>query len=502
MSTTFPINNANVYSSGQWWDTPNPVSGNAAARLSRVGKGQGFQIDFVATGTDLTMSCYPYATAPVYTVSVDGGAATNITLPATGAWATASLFAALADAAHTVSIKHSTGNVDNLFLDYNGFLVLTGAAPSLSAPAGFGPVYNLTVNPYVAREGGWNYLTGGSWYNWPHLLQNNSSNAWTDVKVRFRATCTSLKIWCVNNSQKYRLWIDGVAQTTQVSAPSGGAYNWITMGTGLDGTAEHEYAISVDGGTSATDLLSVMAIGGTLNTTYLFGTPRGALVCIGDSIVQGVTGTSTNSAGSWVSRLAAAKNRQPVNLGINGNWLLSQPVSTAGVQDRLWEDMGEAAAGLGGASIDYVLLQIGHNDANNSAVAADFQQGYTWAIQRIAQLFPNATILCMGILPTSAATASANRTAFNTAISTAVTNSGIAKARYISTDGVISTASTGSTQDTFDGTHPTGGTLAGQTGDGSGKIVTLLSPSITTWAAIGPSIIAPTINRFYLNEEP
>lgn len=487
MPTSFPINAAGVYSSGEFWDAPNPASGSGGSRPARVGKGQGFQIDFVATGTDLSLSCYPYATAPVYTVSVDGGPATNITLPANGAWGTATLFSALADAAHTVSIKHASGSPDNLWLDFNGALSLSGAAPAVSGPAGFGAIHKIGVNPYIALEGGWNFNLSGSYYNWPHLLQNTTDQV-SDAKIRFRATCTGIKLWMLGQTCYLRLWVDGVPQgTAPVVAANNGVYGWVTIASGLDGANEHEYAVSVDGGTI--NALLVMAVGGTINTSYSFPGPRGAIVAIGDSITQGTLGTSNASCASWLSRLAASKNRQAVNLGVNGQWLISTPAGV-GIEDRLWADLGELRSK--GASLDYVLFLPGHNDATNNVSTSDFQSAVSASLSRINEILPAAKILCLGILPTSQTPAATNRAALNAAMSAAVSGSGIANASYVSTDNWLTVTSSGAAFDTLDGVHPTGGTLAGQTGDGSAKIIAQLSPLITSWSAAPPCTPPPT----------
>lgn len=493
-STTFPATTSGISYSGPWSD-----GYQASASCRYAGNSQYATFDFTATGTDCALD-YALGTLTSQTiqVSVDGGAYTTLTLPGvintytgTTLGANNTLFTALADAAHTVTVRLAGSNAGQFFLNTANALTVTGTAPAISAHSAFsgGTIYQAAdMFGLGGVDGVWNNLQATAFslgYSRPMGLQCK----FQDGILRFQGNPTSIKIFTFLNSARARVYQDGVGvgasvQMTAANAnpagPSANQMGWVQLVSGLDG-ATHDYIIAAsDAGQMA--VACVMTVGGTIDATFTYPR-RGALAVLGDSKTAAVAGTSNDSTLGFGFKLGLAKNRPCYNGGI-GSTFLSAAASNPGTDFRYTDATGYAKLMAG--SVDYVLVEIGYNDINVASPSpnADLLKAYTNMLTGIRKCVgPSCKILALGILPTTATNASANRSSYNTnVVQQAVTNVADAMTSYFSTDllwgtGGLPPTSTQINANTTDGTHPTP--------TGYDALVTLLSPSIATWPPPG-----------------
>ena len=147
----------------------------------------------------------------------------------------------------------------------SGFLSVSSSSdtPSIRAPGasdgmGYGTVYDaptLSAAAGVQLEGGFS-LTNA-------LLQANTP----DAKIRFRATCGSIKIYALLEGDAYSLDVDDT-HVLDVALPNTGSYGWVTIATGMDATTEHQYGLSWTGTNAShfTQVFDLMLLGSALGS--------------------------------------------------------------------------------------------------------------------------------------------------------------------------------------------------------------------------------------------
>lgn len=416
-STTFPFSTAGIYRSGQWVDVQT-LNGRAAMLC----RGYFTRFDFVATGTDVTIPASVTATGAVWQVSIDGGGFSSVTMPvSTNTWTTVNVMTGLADSAHTVALRHTSGNIANVAWDAAGFTV-TGASPAISAPTGYGPIYTLYGSPQCT-SGAWEGNIRANLIGNPALAPNydNPPLAYCEYEGQFITVVgnpTSLKMFCFNAGQQYRVYVDGTAQSI-VTAPSTNQMDWVTLASGLDGAS---HTLKIGTVTSAVNgyCYALMAVGGTL-TTQAATARKPVLVTFGDSITYGVAaGTTGNAANTqdgsntWGVQLASSKNYECYNRGVSGGWLLSRgigvggtPAANIGQGDERFLYTLKVPQNRTTGYVSVVIEIYGVNDIKNTgsfgaASLAEFQAAATTMYNTILDACPTATVYAVGVLPTTA----------------------------------------------------------------------------------------------------
>lgn len=473
---------AGIFYSG-WWDDGWYTSTLLEAA---VVPGSGGTIDLTFVGTDLTMQCAISNTGgPTTVASIDGGAFNTVTMPASAnTWTNVTIATGLSDASHTVTIRFST-NFSYLGIRSANAFTVTGATPSISSTTtGFSTnIYHLgQLIGCVGLQGSWRSIVDTGGVGSQGYIEPSAFTAkWCDSAITFRSTATTLKMFNYLNGTTCRLYQDGSLVGSTITLANTSVLGWTTLATGLDG-ASHVYKITYNYNANYANtfyVLGLMAVGGTIDTTYR-PTAGGYIAAHGDSITQGTTGTSNDSTQSYLFRLGAATNRPVLNSGYPSVGITNTPGSAQPVahQNR-WTDFAQYLR-LHPSDIDYVIELGGVVDAGqtNLQTAAVFTGAVQSLLSNMRLCLPNATILCLGILPTTGS-ASANRTTFNGYKSTAVSNLNDPKIIYVNTDGWITPAT-----DCTDGTHPNA--------TGYGKIVTQLQSYVTSYA--GPAAGGVRIN--------
>jgi len=232
---TYAIPNAGLIFSGGYGDSA--VGGhNARAILGSSGT-----LDLVATGTQLEIQIYTTNATTPFQISVDGGAFADLANAPANTWNWVTVFTGLGDAAHTATIRRKTGDV---YFDRDDCVRVTGGAPAISAPAGFGTQYQLrgTLGSYILMETGWVAAVNSGVNDYIAGASVGGDYPWSDVSIRFRATIETLKLWTYRKAGKVLLYIDGVAQSV-ITFSNLSLWGWETIATGLDSTTEHEYTI-------------------------------------------------------------------------------------------------------------------------------------------------------------------------------------------------------------------------------------------------------------------
>jgi lysophospholipase L1-like esterase len=431
--SVFLTTNANVVWGGAYTDFS-----NAAGRAAREFTSHGAQFDLVATGTALTVSCY--GNGDTLDITIDGGAPTALT-PAAG-WHSETLFTGLSDTAHTVRVK--TRGTAGTYWDETGFLTLTGAAPALSLPSGFGSnaVLKSGATTYIVTDGSGEIITSEG----NDLCLRGAGNVGGGGghgQLRFKATTSGLNFWCYRGGDIFRVIVDDDATMgTSFTTSSDNTWGWQSV-TGLDGGAEHQYQIALchQGGAGNTYLASVNLKDGSFNTTTLVA--RTLWGFYGDSITQDLT--TTDYGQDFPEQFCVTRKVGWYVAGLNGS-AVQNSISGASAGETRTADL----TGLSTKPTRVIVL-YGHNDANSAGyVASSFKTSYKAMLNALVAGLPAGTkIYCLGILNTTASNAAANRTSANTQISAGVTEIGNPNVTYVSTDGWITPAT-----DTTDGTHP------------------------------------------------
>lgn len=453
-STSFNANQSGLTYGGPWL-----VSGGDKYTWGQGGGNNG--LDFYATGTKLELQLY-CSVANCWAVTVDG-VTTTPTLT-TGSYQTVTAF----DGSHRrrrVQLRNTaSGRVK-----VSGFGVLYGQPPSITYGPNLGPDYPVkdTTNSgdnrgFLKDDGSLRVASvAGGYTSFPLL------DCGTAGYTRFKATTAAISLWMyrhLTDSQAVRLCVDGVMQASALSpSQTAGTWGWVTW-TGLDAGAEHEYRIVYDTHEPTVYYPWQVAASGTMNTGAL-AAPTKAACFYGDSITSG-TGVGGASLG-YAFQTMLAKGYGGRTAALDFRTIRNISGTGAGGSKSGEADVTRSITNYGTAWDEIVVL-LGANDAGAVYGAfnqASTQTAYGTMLTAIRAACAGSNIRCLGMLNTTAATYTTNRTACNTAISDAVTAFADANCTYHSTDGWIDPAT-----DTDDGLHPNTAGVA--------KIVTALSAII------------------------
>lgn len=411
------------------------------------------------TGTSATAQLYGNNTTAAQ-ISVDGGAWVTPTFPGAAAWYFIPIFSGLSDTAHDVRIR--SNSFSGLYIDKDNAWQVTGSTPAVALPTGYttsnqyqlaytyasssGDVAGRTgILDYTQRDGGRDYMAVAGY-------TNIASFAWLDQSVRFKATCTQIDAVPFQNSGSgaIKVYADGVYKNVFNFTPGEGD-NFVTLATGLDGSAQHEYTLTFTNNQGSPlnveFIISVITIGGTVNVTVP-PQPKPHDIFFGDSITQGLIGTSGDSSLSWASLLSVLRGTVPHNRGISGSTVTANPGYNPGV-NRVSDISAALPTGTN------VFILYGTNDMNQvgggTITPANLQSAYATMLTNILSGLPFVgSIYCLGILNRYDFTQS-QIDPWNTAIKNAITSVGSSKISYTSMNGVINTTAG---VDTSDGLHP------------------------------------------------
>lgn len=396
------------------WNNPTTFSGRSGMRQS----GANSQIDTIVTGTQLEMQCY-YPNTTTFQVSVDGGSYTTITNNG-GTWAYVTVFTGLSDTAHTVTIRQLSGVSQVFYLDATTAFRVTGSAPAMAYPTGFGTQVDLMETEglkYIIREGN---VSNGTSNGYSSPLPPTLTTLYQDIVFRFRAKVSGLSIWMLQNGHVFRYTMDGVLQGSLVTAASTNQYGWLTIATGLDATEEHEYEIIASGkaGSVSTTIYiqGIMFAGGSLVERRLHTRERVGFY--GDSITSAYEQIGDSTLGyAWLA--GDAMGKAVYNLGLAGTTVKTAAAGT----DATYSGQARAA-GLATISPAFsdLVIEYGTNDVSGldgAITTGQFQTAYLDMLTTIRAGCPDTKIWCMTILPRTD-DASYNRSGFNTALRAAV----------------------------------------------------------------------------------
>ena len=421
----------------QWnsyWHTP--VVSSIQVRQPMVGYGE---MEFSFTGTDcsIVIQC----PASTVNVTIDGGTAT--TLAVQSSLTTVSIASGLSDTAHTVVLYITTsGAQPAVYLQYTGGISVTGAAPAIASPSGYGTWYPMASH-FVQLDG----LTAQA----DPTSQAQPKLTYTGTGITFAAftiqtTATSLYVWGKSGGvlKVYNNTTGAfVGSTITTVAPTGSLYGWTQIATGMAGTSKSLTVYE----TTKTYLHGIRTVGGVLTVPPL----RPTISFIGDSITNG-QGATDLSLG-FAATLCRTRGASMRNSGYPGAPVL--PI-TSGLNQI--EDMGTFAGDQQPITptISAVVIMGGINDQTvTGETEAQFTASYNGLIEKIVQSV-NCPVYFVGYTP-NYATNSSRRAAWNTDISNLVTTwAGRGyNVTYISTDSLP--WSNGSANATYmtDSKHPT-----------------------------------------------
>lgn len=368
------------------------------------------RIDVVLTGTACTINAFG-----VWKVSIDGGAESNIG-DNSGHVVNSSIFSALSDTAHTVSMRAA----NDVFIDQDSTdtthcsFSLTGAAPAISAAFGFGTQRILSGNAYITKDVGYISVSQNGY---PCYV----TPAYAGPSLRFYATCSVIKLWTYGNGQKFRLLIDGVDQATVVAAGSGGQWGWLSIASGLDNAAEHLYEIISTVG-AVTYAYALMTTGGTGLNTGKTPASRKTVAGYGDSITSASAQGYADTQSSYVQQIGLTKDWNILNAGISGSKVQdSGSVRTSDI------------TGLS-PQPDYCFVLYGTNDwVSGGRTPSQLQADFTTMMQALIDGTTNTIFYVLGILPRTGQTQATIDT-YNTAIIAAIAaTSPNARITYVNT---------------------------------------------------------------------
>lgn len=438
-TTNFAWTNSAVRTTGVLTD-----NGTFLSRSSKYFAGQNNEFAVNFTGTDLSLDYVSVSLSTGLQLSLDGAAFTTPTLTTgTGSWKTLAAVAGASDTEHTLIIRDngSGGSAQTIFDFTNGFAV-TGAAPAVAAPTGYGTVRQLTT----AVAAGYVKITSGTASSSSQGNTSYADSTFPGVGFRFVATCDVIKIFAYCNGKKIRLTIDGVDESSPVTLPSTSKWQWVTVKSGIGAASAQTYRITA--GSESVIFFAVMATGGTeISTSTLAALPVWAFY--GDSITNGQIGTSNDETLAHPHLIAINQGVGYIASGRSSTTLKNYGSGGANVTTQSGETR---VAEVTAIDPDVYVVLYGVNDAANvggSIDAAAFQTSAETMLTSLAATGPTK-IYVLGILNTTNATATTNRTAYNTALSDAATAVG-SPCQYISTDGWITPAGA----DCSDGLHPT-----------------------------------------------
>jgi lysophospholipase L1-like esterase len=462
---TVGLTNSSIKQFGQFGDgTINSLTGY---RLW-VGRDGGYEFKF--TGTGLTVSLVAITTAPVWEVSIDGGAFADVTHGgASGVRSDDTLATGLSDALHTVIFRHKSGTQANGAIEIANAFTVTGAAPAVSDPDSWGTQYDANGAQLFAISRIPNAVRGdvasGGYSNLLSLLNPDSC-------IRWRGNATSWRMLSNLNAAKWRLFRDGTAVAATATLASTARFGWTTLCSGQDG-ADHEWElVSTSNAYTALQIQTIMGVGGTISATR--ATNRHCLLCIGDSQFAG-NGTADSST-TFGSLLAHATNRDVINLGLASSRVCTfQNFSTA---LSAGQRMGEFT-NFRYQNVDKIVILYQHNDAVAQTALADYNREYTRMLTNLRAAYPTADIICLGMLPTSASITPITRANYVSELSSLVTALADAKVTFVSQEATDFAVNWVIATDQTDGVH--------QSATGNGKQVTRLQGFISSASDVSSS---------------
>lgn len=441
--------------SGYW------VPGTAGGR-DYIGGSNGSQIDAMIVGKVVELTCYSDGPTNV-SVTVDGVTYTP-TFFKIREWTTLTVSLGK-PGAHRLTIKQPFLGT-SFYLDTGTGTVhgptfsVRGNAPSMKAPAGFGPQYQLSdpVNtlPYIQAEGGFTQTNAAGYPS----VYYAGPQGFSDQAIYFTATATgTIQGWVYGSGNLISLYQDGL-KVGEVTTPVSSTYQWVTLFQG-DG-APHRYGVaSAYGRSPGFYIWSLMTVGGTL--TPVATIPRPSLVTYGDSITLGFTGTGNDSSQAYSERLGidlgwAVYNRGVIGSTVNEFSSGSVVFTTESGEARTSDVTSSAAAAKG------IVILYGTNDMNQEGgpeTIAQFQAAYQAMLSSIVAGVPaTAQILCIGILPRTGYSPD-TIASWNAGVQGAIATIGAPNVRYVDPSGWGLLQNNGPANDytdpqnnTYDGLHP------------------------------------------------
>lgn len=388
---------------GSQFNTPNFFGGEYIQQA--VGTNAKLRVNFTGTDCDL----YVYCDGGTWGWTIDGGSLQTAS-PSGGNMQWLNVATGLSDTTHTLELKTT-----RYFVGWDKILRVTGAAPALSAPAGYtNPQFGFTSSG-VTRDGS-AYRTSAV-EGYLGITDHGS--------CRFKATTSSIKIWNrYDLNYPIGLVVDDDITTLTRQNPSYG-WGW-TEFTGLDGSNEHSYRLIIPNGVY---VYNFMAAG--LNTAALTAYPVD--YWMGDSITANSTITNGDAAPGYFIHYAVKAKR--------GWQVQAQGGATAATQGVAWKTY----PGLASPTPDRVIIAFGTNDLGNAEPSATWTSAITSIITQIHSDLPTKKVVWLGLFDTSFN--HANRGTYNTDLSNTITTFGSSLVTYFSTDGTGTVA-------TSDSVHP------------------------------------------------
>lgn len=324
------------------------VAGPPSLRLiSNNGLSSDATIDFVLNCTDVTFIYKTSLTVSApFSVSIDGGAYSNVGLSIQGLVTIATLGTGLSAANHTFSIKFLGGTTNvgiSLFCQsYGGTGVMsqplsgTASAPgfwSTTYPASAFSQYEFLQNANSIKS---NYtfecgttasaVVGNAWnLNTASIFPVGTGNGMS-FSFQIAGTQSVLKLFCGQNNACYDVRVDGVSVGhVTVTANSPTTYGYVDFSSfvsGLSGT-NHNIVITLVGFSGQPYIGSMIAIGAAITTSP--PAARTHSIMYGDSITACPFTTSVAANGvvgylqGWPYMVANSKNWAYTNRGVSGS---------------------------------------------------------------------------------------------------------------------------------------------------------------------------------------
>jgi lysophospholipase L1-like esterase len=397
------------------------------------------RVETVAVGSKCEAQVYSFGST-TYTVTVDG--VVSIITPSSG-WSWMTLYSGLSNTGHRVRLEGNT----QATLDTDAVFRVTGTTSAFTRPTDLPTFYVLGSAPfstYGAIDGCKDLNT--NIYPSPYQRAWSTGGGWG---LRFKATTTTIRLWIYNSGTStgaLAVLQDGTQIATLTPSGTAGAYDVVTVASGLSGS--HEYEIK-------------NITGGKVNYIYAL------LVDSLDTVTHAAKNIEANYGDSIAAEIVNATVSADTRLGdaykvALANGTVSVLCGTGGAQVSTVLRDGTAVISsipLGSASVSRVWVIAGTNDmyaasaqtgGTLSATIAAFQADYQTMLANIRTAAPSAKIYAQGIYDTTRTPG--NISAFRSAISAAVAarvTAGDANVVYRDMAGVINPAT-----DTDDGLHP------------------------------------------------
>ena len=381
-------------------------------------------------GTAASLQCF-LSTGLSIDYTVDGGA--TQTLTGDSAWATRPLTGITNGC--VVAFSWTDGNF--ILFDRDAILIVTGGAATVQQPPGWGPMI-YPGDALTAFD-----VAQGIVYDGKSLKYT-----WPDQLIRIRGRATGIKVYALDGATQGNLRALSDRATVAASVLVNGTTNQATLytlATGLSTAADHDLAVGCGATGSYTTLYSICLVGGTIGssapTAY-----AGHAGSIGDSITAGNNMASLatgDSFDSWLWKVCASQNLEPINRSIGGSFVTSGQANSA--VDRFAADFGTL-----NPAPTIILEMHGANDIHNAVGQSTYVSNYTTLLGLFASTYPSAKIYQFGTINRNddGTSHDATRLAYNAGVDAIAISAG-ATGKF-NTDGVINPAT-----DTSDGLHPT-----------------------------------------------